>query len=310
MEATGVYHERVCHYLHDAGHKVVVLLSNHVKAYARSLGANSKNDKVDAQVMAQMGLERSHQAWVKPAGNIVKIKHLARERQGIIDERTVSKNQQAAAIAAHSYDRATEKRFNARIKFLDAQIKEIETELATNVAQDEALRNQVKRITTIPGFGVLSATLVLAETNAFADFQSKAQLTSYAGYDVVQNQSGTFNGKTRISKKGNSRLRLALYFPSISAIRHCPPMKDLYERIFDRTKIKMKGVVAVQRKMLLLAYTLCKTETDFDPEFHPKNAMNNIKVTENLPPKGEIEAPPPPVNKKVDTTLKRGVYAA
>lgn len=304
MEATGVYHEKVCYYLHDAGNKVVVLLSNHVKAYARSLGTNSKNDKIDAQVMAQMGLERTHQAWSKPAGNIMTIRNLARERQGIIDERTATKNQHAAAIAAQECDKATEKRFKVRIKLFDTQIKEIEAELAANVAQDEALRDKVRRITTIPGFGVLSATLVLAETNAFADFHNKAQLTSYAGYDVVENQSGTINGKTHISKRGNSRLRLALYFPSISATKHCPPMKNLYNRIFDRTKIKMKGIVAVQRKMLLLAYTLCKTKTDFDPKFHQNHTTNDLKTIENSPQNAAINTTQKLHKKNVDTTPK------
>lgn len=56
-EATGIYHESVCHFLHDKAYSVAVLLPSQTKAYAKSLNAKSKNDKADAQILALMGLE-------------------------------------------------------------------------------------------------------------------------------------------------------------------------------------------------------------------------------------------------------------
>ena len=47
------------------------------------------------------------------------------------------------------------------------------------------------------------------------------------------------------------------------------PMQNLYERIFDRTAVKMKGYVAVQRKLLVLIYILWK-----------KNEAYNYKLLE------------------------------
>ena len=76
-----------------------------------------------------------------------------------------------------------------------------------------------------------SATIV-AETNGFELFHSQAQLTSYAGYDVIENQSGQRKGKTRISKKGNSHIRKALYFPALNVVTHeVKTFSDLYHRV-------------------------------------------------------------------------------
>jgi transposase len=54
-------------------------------------------------------------------------------------------------------------------------------------------------------------------------FTNQRHLVSYAGYDVVENQSGNRSGKTRISKKGNSRLRRFLHMPSFNAVRFNEP---------------------------------------------------------------------------------------
>ncbi|WP_332914699.1 transposase [Algoriphagus boritolerans] len=50
--------------------------------------------------------------------------------------------------------------------------------------------------------GELTAVIVLAETNGFELVRNKRQLTSYAGFDVREKQSGTsVKGKPKISKK-------------------------------------------------------------------------------------------------------------
>jgi len=95
--------------------------------------------------------------------------------------------------------------------------------------------------------------------NGFILFKNRNQVVSFVGYDVVEKQSGTsIQSKRRISKKGNSYIRRALHFPAMTAVKHNTQYRQLYDRIFDRTKIKMKGYVAVQRKLLLLIYTLFK----------------------------------------------------
>jgi transposase len=302
MEATGVYHENVCYFLSKQGYTINVVLPNKSKAYMNSLGLKSKTDKIDAQALAQMALERILDVWIAPSDNTLKIKHLSRERQMLIDERTVLLNQLHAFKHGYEGEKSTEKRFDGRLKLIDKQIKEIAQLLVQTVKADPDLEAKASRICSAPGFGMTTAIVLLSETNAFDDFENRAQLTSYAGYDIKENQSGSHSGKTRISKRGNSRIRRALYFPAMTAMKYNDEMKQLYNRIFDRTKIKMKALVAVQRKMLLLAYALCKNETDFDPKYRTNSAQ---KTTENA----QNETHQTSINKNVDTA-KDDTYAA
>ena len=114
----------------------------------------------------------------------------------------------------------------------------------------------------------MSFAVVAGETNGFTLFKNQRQLVCYASYDVIQNQSGAKTGKSRISKKGNSHIRRILHMAALSAVRNKVPIfYNLYQRVYERTGIKMKAYTAVQRKLLVIMYTLWKTEQKFDPEF-------------------------------------------
>jgi transposase len=103
------------------------------------------------------------------------------------------------------------------------------------------------------------------------------QLISFAGYDVVENQSGQRAGKTKISKQGNSKIRRILFLPAFNAVRFGEPTcQALFERVFERTQIKMKGYVAVQKKLLMLCYGIWKNDTKYDPLYY----TNNVKELE------------------------------
>ena len=72
--------------------------------------------------------------------------------------------------------------------------------------------------------------------------------------------------KARLSKAGAPRLRKALYFPAISAIRYNPYVKDLSERLRARGKCPMQVIGAAMRKLIHLAYGVLKSGRPFDPE--------------------------------------------
>ena len=113
--------------------------------------------------------------------------------------------------------------------------------------------------------------IVLAETNGFELIRNKKQLTSYAGLDVKEKQSGTsVKGKPRISKKGNTVLRKSMHLPSLSAIKHNEMFKEIFARLVSRHGVKMKAIVAIQRKILELIYLLHKNKTVFQPDYENK----------------------------------------
>ena len=106
----------------------------------------------------------------------------------------------------------------------------------------------------------------------FELIRNKAQLASYAGLDIKEKQSGTsVKGKPRISKKGNKHLRKAMHLPALAAIRHDDRFKAVFARLVSKHGIKMKAVVAVQRKLLEMVYTIYKTNTAFDKNYLQRN---------------------------------------
>ncbi|MEZ4932096.1 MAG: IS110 family transposase [Saprospiraceae bacterium] len=282
MEATGVYYEEAAYFLKAQGWDVSVLLPNKTKAFAKSLDFKSKTDAIDAKTLAQMALERSLPVWEPFSPKMLAIKRLCRERVTLQGHKTAAKNQLHAKEHAHQTDKSSIRRSRELIKFLVKQIKQVEQAIEGEVGKDPELKAKVEAVCTLKGVGLITAATVIAETNGFALFRNKAQLVSYAGYDVVENSSGSsIRGKTRISKKGNSYLRRAMHFPALGAIKYIPEMKALYERVFDRTKIKMKGAVAVQRKLLVLIYTLFKKGVAYDPDYHRKVQPAGVPIPIN-----------------------------
>ena len=269
VEATGVYHEGFAYYFKEQGFELHVVLPNKSKHYAKSLNIKTKNDEVDARLLAQMGLERKLPLWNGMSPAMQKIKQLSRQRTALQEMQTVVSNQLHAHVHGHSPQKGIVQRMHQHLKFLGKQIKDTEAELLKAYAADPELQQRVDNVCTIKGVAQMTALCVIAEANGFDLIENKAQLVSYAGYDVVERQSGTsLKGKTRISKKGNSHIRRALYFPALSAARYEPKLQELYQRIQDKNpKVKMIGAVAVQRKLLVLIYTLYKKNEPYDPAF-------------------------------------------
>lgn len=272
MEATGVYHQRFAYFLDGSGQQLSIVLPNKISNYMRTLDNKTVTDSTCAEAIAQFGLERKLDSWKRPSGVYKKLQQLTRERSQVVDERTVAKCQLHAENAEAQPNANSLKRLKARIKFLSQQEKEIKEDIERCIKEEQTVEGIIENLTSIPGVGRLTAAIVLAETNGFELIRNKKQLTSYAGLDVREKQSGTsVKGRPRISKKGNRNLRKSMYLPALTAVRHIHHYKELYARLVGRTGIKMKGLVAVQRKLLELMYVLFKNGTCFDHD-HVKSA--------------------------------------
>jgi transposase len=268
MEATGVYHELLAYFLEGKGYEVSIVLPNKISNYFRTLDVKTITDKTAAEGIARFGLERKLDKWKRPKKVFKSLKQLTRERDQLMDQRTMAKNQLHAEQAEAFPNPDSISRANARIRFLSKQITEIMNEIAALIKQDPQVNNSIEMICTIPGVGRLTAATVLAETNGFDLIRNKRQLTSYAGLDVREKQSGTsVKGKPRISKKGNRHLRKSMHMPSLAAIRHEPKFKAVFARLVSKHGIKMKAAVAVQRKLLEMIYTIHKTNTPYRKDY-------------------------------------------
>lgn len=267
MEATGVYHQKFAYYLDDNQVELTVVLPNKISNYMRTLSIKTITDETCADAIALFGLERKLEIWKRPDPGYDLLRDLTRERDQIVLERVVIKNQLHAQSARAIPNKNAIARLEARKAFLNQQEKEIKKDISTYLKEHSPIKQTVDLLCTIPGIGELTAVTILGETNGFELIRSKKQLTSYAGLDVKEKQSGTsIKGKPRISKKGNRHLRKAMHLPALTAIKHTERYKELFARLVSKHGIKMKAAVAVQRKLLELAYILFKNQTVYDSE--------------------------------------------
>lgn len=270
MESTGIYHEALVYHLYDAGFPVSVMQSGRVKRYAQSLDQRSKTDALDSRMLAMLGCERELPLWTPPDPMLRQLKGLSRERSFLLKEKQIEQNRLHALEHSVYKSKREIKRYGQRLKLIEKQMAEIEKEMELLVREDPQINQRIKHLESIPGISFKSAATVVGETLGFTGFTNAKQLTSYAGFDVVLKESGAYKGKTRISKKGNKHIRRALYMPAMTAIRCNPTLKKFYQRV-KPTKVKpMIALVGVERKLLVLMYSLWKNEIDYDPEYEQK----------------------------------------
>ena len=281
MEATGVYHEAFAYYLDSEHEKISIVLPSKISNYIRTLQVKTITDQTASDAICQFGLERRMDEWHAPNEKYKQMRQLTRERDQIVAERTMLKNQLHAEKSEAFPNKNSIKRFMERIKLLNKQINQIMIELKSLINDDNELKERIDIICSIPGIGMLTACVILAETNNFDLIRNKKQLTSYAGLDIKEKVSGTsVRGKSRISKRGNKYLRKAMHLPSLCTIRHCKRYKEIFKRLVSKHGIKMKASTAVQRKLLELSYVLVKNNTRFDTEYF-ENELKKKWVEEN-----------------------------
>jgi transposase len=271
MEATGNYHECCSLFLFENGYSVSIVLPTKAKNYLRSIGNKSKNDTIDARGLAQMGAEQCLPVWSPFGRFFYELRSLTRHHQSLQEQKTISRNQLHAIKNGMYSSKAVEKQLENMIKLIGKQLEQLESTIKDHLQSEDEIWKKVCNICTIKGVGLLTSAIVLAETNGFTLFENVKQLVSYCGYDVIENQSGKHNGKTRISKKGNSRIRRAMFMPAFQAITYqVKPFHNLFNRTYEKHGLKMKSYVAVQKKILTTIYALWKNNTPFEEGYQPQ----------------------------------------
>ena len=271
MEATGVYHEALAYFLDGKGYEVSIVLPNKISNYFRTLDVKTVTDKTASEAIARFGLERKLDDWQRPKPIFKKLRQLTRERDQLIQARTVAKNQLHAEQSEAEPNKSSIARIKKQIALFNKQEQEIRADILELLKQEQGVKKSVTTICTLSGVQLLTAVTVLAETNGFELVRNKRQLTSYAGLDVKEKQSGTsVKGKPRISKKGNKYLRKAMHLPALAAIRCDERFKAVFARLVSKHGIKMKAAVAIQRKLLEMIFIIYKTNKPYDKDYFKK----------------------------------------
>jgi transposase len=273
IEATGVYHERFALGFQEAGFRVSVVLPNKAKKYMESVGIKTKNDRIDARGLARMGCEQQLESWTPLSPFYQKLRTYTRLHEDVQQKKTDTTNQLHALKHSAVAMKDAIKVLERLVAVFDKELLRIKKLIEDHVSSNPEVKQRIENICAVKGLALLSVATVIAEANGFELFENIPQVISYAGYDVVEDQSGKRAGKTKISKKGNSHIRRILHMPALNMMTYqVGAMPALFKRTFDNHRIKMKSYVAIQKKLLILIYTLWKKNERFDPDYHKKQS--------------------------------------
>lgn len=264
MEATGAYGEALALHLHGASHQVSVMNPAAVKAFAASRLSRTKTDKVDAELIARFCLAQQPPLWTPPALEVRELQVFVRRLEALIEMRVAEQNRLEAIIAVEAVRTSVEE----HITYLSQQIEQTKAAIRQHIDSHPGLRRQRELLDSIPGIAATTAAMLLAEITDITQYRSARQVAAYAGLVPRERYSGSsVRGRTRLSKIGNARLRKALYFPAITALRCSSFFQAWAEGLRQRGKCKMSVIGAAMRKLIHLAYGVLKTGQPFDPEW-------------------------------------------
>jgi len=262
LEATGAYSNSLATYLHEQGHLVSVINPAQIKSYAESHLSRAKTDKADATLIARFCSERHPPEWRPLPREARDLQALVRRLDSLLEMRQMEENRLGVAAAA-----PVKESLSQHIAFLDEEIKRTEALIRSHIDSHPGLRGQRELLITIPGIGETTAAKLLGELMDVKLYESARQLAAFAGLAPRLHESGSsVKKRAKLSKVGAPRLRKALYFPAIVAIKHNPYIKELSARLRRRGKCPMQIIGAAMRKLVHLAYGVLKSGRPFDPE--------------------------------------------
>ena len=274
MEATGYYHYQLAHFLVE--HNILTSVENplSIKRFIQMKLLRIKTDKSDAKMICQYGQERKLQPWVGYTKNQMECFQLIRLLDTYTKQSTADKNKLQAEQTLGNPSTDVVKSLERSLEHLKKESEMIEKSLLKLVKED--YQQMLTHLLSIPCIGEKTAISLLVVTDGFTRFESAAQLISFCGLSPTKRQSGTsINGRSRISKVGNVKLRNLLFMCSFTACKHNDACKALYERITNQGKSSKLALTAVSNKLIKQAFAIAKSGVEYNKNHRSKLAIAN-----------------------------------
>jgi len=128
---------------------------------------------------------------------------------------------------------------------------------------EKCFHREIEILTSIPGIGKESAMYFLSEVVDIKRFNGWRKLIGFCGLDPVIKQSGNYNGKWKLSKRGNKHARRIAFIMAGCVKRSCPYFRQYYIKKRNEGKSYTEAVVATSTKLLRTIYTLLKEDRLF-----------------------------------------------
>jgi transposase len=266
MEATGSYHLPLATALHEAGHTVFVCNPLSLARYAEAVLARTKTDAADARRIARFCEAHELAPWSPASPAHQRLHALVATRAALLEQVQRLRNRQGAA--GFTAREALVAELQAPVlAALTAQIARIDRELAAAAAAETPVGAHLRLLATIPGVGRTTAAALLASVPVDR-LGTARQVAAYAGLCPQERSSGSsVRGRSRTGPLGPAHLRKALYLPALVAMRANPSLRAFADRLRAAGKRPKVVVVAVMRKLLLLAWAILRSGHPYSPTY-------------------------------------------
>lgn len=254
LEATGKYHRLSHTVLTEMGFAVMVINPYQSRHFAKSLNINCKTDKVDAKILSLYGEKIGFTKTPPLTDTELHLQELMRHLDDLkkIKLELQARKRESRGFVNSSLDKA--------IASITEEIKATEKELDEAIDKDAALKEKVNLLLTIPGIGQTTAMSLICLLRELGSV-NKRQIAALAGLAPFNNDSGKFKGK-RMIKRGRHDVRTHLYMPILgAATQHNPRLKNFYDHLIAKGKLKKVALTACMRKIIVWANAMLTTMT-------------------------------------------------
>jgi transposase len=265
LEATGIYSQDVAVALDGAeGIEVAVLNPLVAQQFCQTM-RRSKTDAADALALAEYSRRMPFVAWRRPPLAALRLRSISRHIATLRDDHSRLRSRLHAARASATTPVCVGQDLkNSMMRVQKSRLKLVREAMAV-IAQDAELQRKFQLLQRIKGIAETSAVQLLGELAGMDPSMSVRQWVAHSGLDPQHRSSGTsVHPPSRISRRGNRHLRLALYMPALVASRFDPHMKAFYGQLKARHKASLQALVALQRKMLHAIYGSFKSNTPYN----------------------------------------------
>jgi transposase len=259
VEATGKWHRHVQRSLAASAIPVAVVDPFRVRMFAKAQGIFAKTDRLDARVLASFAAVMTPSVRPPAPQALTELAELVTARMTAVEAQTSLKNQRAAATV-----KFLQRQLDRRIERGDQDIAALDAAIEKRIKADDGLARRYAILTSIPSFGFVTAVVLITCLAELGSIGAK-QSGMLAGLAPIADQSGTRDG-ARVIFGGRPRLRRILYLAALSAARFNADMRAFYQRLRAAGKPPKAAIIAVARKLVVLANTLISNDRMWQPQ--------------------------------------------
>ncbi|QQL50150.1 IS110 family RNA-guided transposase [Mucilaginibacter ginkgonis] len=254
FEHTGFYGNYLVDFLLKKRAQFVIENASQIRS---SLGnIRGKNDIVDALRIAQyLYRNREHLKFWEPKRPIIdQLSALSTLRTRLI---TIQKALTTPIAEGTRFSNTTSAKqlkalCHSSIEAVSKEVKKINEEISILIVGDSKLNHLINIITSVPGVGVTTASQIIITTNEFKTIANGKKFACYAGVVPFLKSSGIVNGKARVSKMANHKMKSLLHLCALAAVRtKNSELNVYYKRKVAEGKNKLAVFNAVRNKIVL-----------------------------------------------------------